>query len=66
MKQSLIEIFENSRERITVRYLPAETLIHDEIETSEFDTPDLRMIANEFLKLADEHDKKTGCKNEVV
>ena len=66
MKQSLIEIFENSRERITVRYLPAETLINDDIETSEFDMTDLRVIANELLRLADEFDQKTGDKHEMV
>ena len=66
MKQSLIEIFENSRERITVRYLPAETLTNDDIETIEFDMTDLRVIANELLRLADEFDQKTGDKHEVV
>jgi hypothetical protein len=66
MKQSLIEIYENSRERITIRYLPAETLISDDVETSEFDPMDLRVIANEFFKLADEFDIKNGVQHEMV
>ena len=57
MKQSLIEIYENSRERITVTYLPSEQLMNDEVETIEFDKFDLRVIANELLRIADECDK---------
>ena len=57
MKQSLIKIYENSRERITVTYLPSEQLMNDEVETIEFDKFDLRVIANELLRIADECDK---------
>lgn len=66
MKQSLIEIYENSRERITITYLPSDMLINDEVETFELDKTDLRVIANELLRLVNEFDKETGDQHEVV
>ena len=66
MKQSLIEIYENSDGRITITYLPADMKVNDEVETFEIDVPDLRVIANELLRLADGFDKEAGEQHEVV
>jgi hypothetical protein len=56
MKQSLIDIYKNSGGRITITYLPVDMKVNDEVEVFEIDIPDLRVIANELLRLADDEE----------